>query len=628
MVFEEGDLRQICLGEVEVLRRIYVAVRDRNWGTVPGLLSDLRVEAHVDSFSITFLNEHRQGEIDFLWRGSIEGDNTGKISFSMQGEARSTFLRNRIGFCVLHPIRECAGRPCLVETIADEVVEGRFPARISPHQPFQGMRAISHEVGQGVWAEVRFAGETFEMEDQRNWTDASFKTYGTPLELPFPVEITAGTRIEQTVTLRLIEPKAGKPVTVSVWPSPARPLPAIGLGIGNLDRPLSQREADRLRLLNLGHLRVDLDLTRPKPASTLARASGRAIELGTSLEVALFVSDDAEAELANLAKAVKAIQPRVARCLVFHVAEKATTERWVLLAREHLAPEWPGVPIGAGTNAYFAELNRGYPSVPPVDFVCYSINPQVHAFDDFSMIETLEAQPETVQSARNLSGGLPVVVSPITLRPRFNPNATGADPEPSPGELPATVDPRQASLLGACWTLGSLAALIGDGVDARASSLTYYETIGWRGVMESDDGPPLPDRFAAGPGEVFPMYHVFADVGEFSGGSVLSAQSFDPIGLTGLALANADGDRLRVLLANLGAEARFLSVFGLGTMARVRLLDETNAEQAMRSPEDFRADPGTELTTSNGSLTLELHPFALARIDSPRPEDEAPEDVL
>ena len=55
------------------------------------------------------------------------------------------------------------------------------------------MRAISHEVVPGLMAEVRFEGETFEMEDQRNWTDASYKTYCTPLSLPYPVEVKEGT---------------------------------------------------------------------------------------------------------------------------------------------------------------------------------------------------------------------------------------------------------------------------------------------------------------------------------------------------------------------------------------------------------------------------------------------------
>ena len=56
-----------------------------------------------------------------------------------------------------------------------------------------------------------------------------------------------------------------------------------------------------------------------------------------------------------------------------------------------------------------------------------SLNPQVHAFDNASLVETLEAQKWTVESARKFVGGLPISVSPITLRPRFNPNATGAD---------------------------------------------------------------------------------------------------------------------------------------------------------------------------------------------------------
>ena len=32
--YEEGELRYIRLGDREVLRRVYVAVRDRNWGTI------------------------------------------------------------------------------------------------------------------------------------------------------------------------------------------------------------------------------------------------------------------------------------------------------------------------------------------------------------------------------------------------------------------------------------------------------------------------------------------------------------------------------------------------------------------------------------------------------------------
>ena len=41
-------------------------------------------------------------------------------------------------------------------------------------------------------ATVRFHGEVFESEDQRNWGDYSFKTYSTPQARPKPVAVAPG----------------------------------------------------------------------------------------------------------------------------------------------------------------------------------------------------------------------------------------------------------------------------------------------------------------------------------------------------------------------------------------------------------------------------------------------------
>ena len=90
-----------------MLRRIYVAVRDRNWETVPPRRGDERLEVRDDSFRITYHAEHIEGDIDFRWRAEILGETDGTIRFHMDGRAHSTFLSNRIGFCILHPIREC-----------------------------------------------------------------------------------------------------------------------------------------------------------------------------------------------------------------------------------------------------------------------------------------------------------------------------------------------------------------------------------------------------------------------------------------------------------------------------------------------------------------------------------------
>jgi hypothetical protein len=615
LIYQHGDLRYVKLGDREILRRVYVAVRDRNWGTVPLQLSRVQMEVSDDGFRISYDAQHQQGSIDFLWRGRIVGDSQGTITFTMDGVARSTFLRNRIGFCVLHPMQACAGRPCVVEHSNGTVERGVFPTYISPHQPFVDVRAISHEVVPGVQAEVRCEGDVFEMEDQRNWTDASFKTYGTPLALPFPVRVEAGTRISQSVTLTLkgrvpkpqITPGAER-ATFTVGQAPRQRLPRIGLGVASHGERLTEAEVTRLRALHLSHLRVDLHLSQPDYEPALRQAAAEARALGVSLEIALFLSDASELE--TLAAALERIKPAVCTWLVFGRQGQRTSAAWIRLAREHLADHDPTARIGGGTNGTFTELNRSRPPARMLDLVSYSLNPQVHAFDNASLVETLETQAVTVKSARQFVGGVPLALSPITLKPRFNPSVSDAHPEAPRGDLPPPVDVRQMSLFGAGWTTGSLKYVS----ESEVYSATYYETTGWRGVMEMEAGCPLPEAFPSLPGSVFPLYHVLADVGAFAGGRVVPTASSNPLKVDGLAVRK--GGRTRVLLANMSPAPQQVAVENVSHPARVAYLDETTVEEAMRSPERFRAREGEPLPISEGALELNLLPYAVARIDS------------
>ena len=103
--------------------------------------------------------------------------------------------------------------------------------------------------------------------------------------------------------------------------------------------------------------------------------------------------------------------------------------------------------FAVGSNAYFAELNRNRPETADVDAIVYPITPQVHASDETSMMENLEAQAVTVQTARSWAGQRQLVVSPVTLKPRFNANATEPESVNTPRELPVSVDPRQCHCL-------------------------------------------------------------------------------------------------------------------------------------------------------------------------------------
>jgi hypothetical protein len=618
LLFVNGDLRAITLHQHEVVQRIYVAVRDHNWGTVPAVLRDLMIQCRPDSFQITYTATHHEDKIDFVWHGAITGAPDGTLTFAMNGSAQSTFMKNRIGICVLHGSAECAGLPCTVEHADGTLEHGTFPTLVTPHQPFLDMQAITHEVAPGVHAALRFAGEVWEMEDQRNWTDASFKTYCTPLALPFPVMIAAGTTVQQTVTLALhrtpnkavtIVGDTVDPVTtVELEQHPTEhTFPQLGLSMASHGMPLTAHEVERVCALKLAHLRADCDLAQPDAAQTLQRASEEAAALGIPLELALHLTsvDDP----AMLERMLYVYRPEIGRWLLFNRAKGVTHEASVAAITPVLRRYAPMAPIGGGTNANFAELNRHRPATHLLDYMSYSINPQVHAFDDLSVMENLGAQADTVASACSFSNGLPLVIGPVTLRPRFNAAATGAE-RIVDHDLPSPVDSRQSSLFAAAWTVGSLKYLAESGV----AGATYYETTGWRGIMETERGSLLPARFHSRPAALFPVYHVFAALAPFAHAHVLPLRSNNPLRCAGLALRK--GEDTRVLLANLSPEAQPLHVVGLQPAAQVAILDETCAEYAMFVPEVWPA-LAQQRRTHHNTLALTLRPYALVVIDQP-----------
>src|SRR5262249_35179034 len=71
---ELGQIRYVRYRDREVVRVIYAAVRDRNWGTVAPKFSNLKIETTDDAFVVAFDAQCREGDIDFAWQGRIQGD--------------------------------------------------------------------------------------------------------------------------------------------------------------------------------------------------------------------------------------------------------------------------------------------------------------------------------------------------------------------------------------------------------------------------------------------------------------------------------------------------------------------------------------------------------------------------
>lgn len=612
MELEGIDLRYVRLGDVEIVRRLFAAVRDHNWGTIPPAVSNVRLDARDDSFELRFDARNVAGEVDFRWSGELTGSAGGTIACSLEGTAASDCSYNRIGFCVLHPA-EVAGRRYRART-PDGELEDALPETIGPQLIVDGLPAplfpafdrLEIEAGDGLRARFELAGDLFEIEDQRNWTDASFKTYSTPLSLGFPHRAEAGQEFRQQVRLsvegnlqRPAQPR-GSPVRVELGDAAVAEMPPVGLGLASHGRRLTEREAGLLRSLAPAHLRADLELDGETWEGVLARARDEAGAVGTALELALFLGAEPDSALDALAARLADVP--VERVLVFRGGEPTTGAQSIRLARERLGS---AAPIVGGTNVLFTDLNRFRPELDGLDGVAYPLNATVHADDDLSVVETAAMHGETVRSARSFCDGLPIHVGPVTFNQRFNPVATGPEPEPAPGELPPQVNSRQMSLMGAGWTLASLKHLAESGV----ASVTYFETTGWRGVLETEAGSPVPERFPSRPGAVYPVYHVLADAGEWRGAAVLPARSSAPLAVEALAVATS------VLVANLTPSEQRCRIGPLPqAQVSLRRIDETTFSEAGEDPGAFRARR-EEATVRGGELELVLAPYAFVRVE-------------
>ncbi|MCL2780496.1 MAG: hypothetical protein FWD74_03225 [Actinomycetia bacterium] len=633
----EGEIRELSAAGVELVSHIYVSVRDKNWNTIAPELTVTERTVTGDVVRVALAARNHSDEIDFHWQGAIELTRDGAFSYTMSGRADTDFDYCRIGFCLLFAAEGTAGRPYRAWA-GDQSCAGVLPALIEPQRMVDGVEQALFPACAGFELDLpgglvrtEFEGDLFEMEDQRNWTDASFKMYCTPIALGYPHHARAGQTFHQRITVSTgVQEVAGapageRPATLDLAAHPELPRPPIGIGQSSaLDRPMTAAEAALVAAMRPDHLRADLHLEADGWAETLARASADSAAIGCPLELAVHLSaaDGAAEAASQLAVRLRSVALR--RVLVLDADNHGTAmtpPALVSSVRAILRAAGITAPVGGGTNGDFAELNRDRLDVSEADFVAYAMNPQVHVFDDKSVLSTIPTQASTVATARSFCGDTPIAASPVTLRPRFNPAATTPeemDPVPAPGELPASADARQMSLFAAAWALGSMVSLVGAGTD----SLTFFETVGWRGVVErsTDDVPASP--FHSTPGMVFPIYHLWRDLTDGIDAEPAGrrcAPILDPVaGLAALTMPVADGRG--VALANLRAgPPRQISVAGLsGARVRARILDTACAATAAHRPTEFR-DRWQSIQPVDGRVTICLPAYACARLDEPLP---------
>jgi hypothetical protein len=145
---------------------------------------------------------------------------------------------------------------------------------------------------------------------------------------------------------------------------------------------------------------------------------------------------------------------------------------------------FPGLRLGGGMFSYFTELNRKRPPVELLDFVTHSTAPIVHAADDLSVMQTLEALPFITRSARAIIGeAKPYRIGPSTIGMRQNPYGSGTLPNPDNKRLPmAERDPRQCGQFAGAFMIGYVA----ETAPGQLEALTVGALTGPFGLINED----------------------------------------------------------------------------------------------------------------------------------------------
>jgi hypothetical protein len=205
---------------------------------------------------------------------------------------------------------------------------------------------------------------------------------------------------------------------------------------------------------------------------------------------------------------------------------------------------FPGIRIGGGMLSYFTELNRKRVPDGQLDFVSHCTNPIVHAADDLSVMQTLEALPFITRSVRAIYGDRPYRIGPSTIPMRQNPYGSRTMDNPSGARVPmANRDPRHNGRFAEAFALGYAIRVL----DADLECLTLSALSGPFGLIA---GPAEPTE----QGGRRPLFNTVQTLSRLAGASWQACVSSSPSEVLSFVARDAAGARLHVV--NLTGEER------------------------------------------------------------------------
>ncbi len=329
---------------------------------------------------------------------------------------------------------------------------------------------------------IKFEGILFEMEDQRNWGDASYKIYSGSLLDPFPYLEKEGSNFSQTIKIDVINKKQrsfpSKNI-VKIDHTTSYKFPKIGIKIDSLIIP------DDNLINNFDYYYYLIDFT--KDFTNVTSRSQKKIFLVALVDH----TNDPDGELTKIYN--------------FIIENKVNLDKILICPKIYLnsfqpAGVWPEVPelneyykiakkkfsnsqIVSGMVTNFTELNRKRPRIF-YDLVSFSFTPIVHDSSDFGVLNTPETIPYILKTLKNFSNSSDVHIGPISIGMHFNPYGESLVNNKKKIRLEmADSDPRHDQLFSLTWTL----AVFIQSINKESKFFTFNSIYGHHGILNKDN---------------------------------------------------------------------------------------------------------------------------------------------
>ena len=487
-------IRNIRYEGVQIIDLLYTAIRPSDWSTLKSdeYAADLKMSGNDYEITIT---ESFTSALVATTKVILSAGNTFSVEYELKGLAE--YSVNRWGICFCLDTADWMGASVLSSGNSYSLLRDISPQRVVDGV-VQGLFPESHKM-QFIAADQRSLkvvsnGKVLEAEDQRNWTDNTYKIYSGSLKEPRPFTTSPGSSWKQNVNFEVGVPKQNSADPTKILVREIEALPSIGLQF-NSDSLLTPDDLEKaLVLLEIDHLRVNAESLTPQKIATTASN-------GLILETALLSSSQDEvlkAEVLQLSEKV----PAGSRLLIQREGRQVV-EAEDLPKNESLNTYIPG------TDAYLVDLHRE--KFEFTNSVSYAIAPTVHSTDTETIFKTLSTQKESIEFAQKYLAPQ-VFVSPITFSTRGNPE-TGHSRDQRINFADRDSAMHIRTIEGAAWTLGSIHAV----ASAGAFSGSWHELFGEHGIIYSQSGAI---KFS-------PVFHAISALGAHHAHQITIATSLD-----------------------------------------------------------------------------------------------------